>query len=96
VHQRVWTGVTILVAMTSNAPPRLLPELHVAHYTGLVRLAALLLGDAPPAGRHPLRDRNLPESTVSDWSPSPWGLSRFPLNVGGGLHDRQAAITGSS
>jgi hypothetical protein len=40
--------------------------------------------------------RNLPESTVSDWSPSSWSLSRFPLNVGGGLHDRQAAITGSS
>jgi DNA-directed RNA polymerase specialized sigma24 family protein len=37
--------VTILVAMTSNAPPHLLTELYVAHCTGLVRLAALLLDD---------------------------------------------------
>jgi hypothetical protein len=32
--------VTNQVAMTSNAPPDLLTELYVAHYTGLVRLAA--------------------------------------------------------
>ena len=52
--------MTIHVAMTSNAPPHLLIELHVARYTGLVRLAALLLGDAPPAGRHPLREPQSP------------------------------------
>lgn len=44
-QQGVWTGVTNLVAMTSNAPPDLLTEFYVAHYTGLVRLAALLLDE---------------------------------------------------
>lgn len=37
--------MTNLVAMTSNAPPDLLTEFYVAHYTGLVRLAALLLDE---------------------------------------------------
>jgi DNA-directed RNA polymerase specialized sigma24 family protein len=37
------------VALTSNAPPDLLTEFHAAHYTGLVRLAALLLDE--PAAR---------------------------------------------
>jgi hypothetical protein len=40
--------VTKLVDMTSTAPPELLTEFHLAHYTGLVRLAALLLDE--PAG----------------------------------------------
>jgi len=132
--------MTNLVAMTSDAPPDLLSEFYVAHYTGLVRLAALLL-DEPAAcedvvqevyiraaaAKGRLRDpdaslaylqrtvvnlsrsamrrrlvatrslsRNLPESTVSDGSSSSWRLSRFPLNWGGGPHDGQAAITGSS
>ena len=34
--------------MTNNAPPDLLTELYVAHYPGLVRLAAMLL-DEPAA-----------------------------------------------
>ena len=30
-QQGVWTGVTNLVSLTSNAPPDLLTELYVAH-----------------------------------------------------------------
>jgi DNA-directed RNA polymerase specialized sigma24 family protein len=106
--------VTSLVAMTSNAPTHLLTELYVAHYTGPVRLAALLLDERaaredvvqeayiraaatedrprdPDASLAYLRrtvvdlsrsamrrrlvatrylSRDLPESTVSDGSPS--------------------------
>jgi hypothetical protein len=82
--------------MTSNAPPHLRTELYVAHYTGWYasRHCCSAMRRLLVATRYV--SRNLPESTVSDWSPSPWSLSRFPFNVGGGLHDRQAAITGSS
>jgi DNA-directed RNA polymerase specialized sigma24 family protein len=106
--------VTILLAMTSNASPELLTELYVAYFTGLVRLAELLLDEPATcedvvqeayiraaAAKGRLRDpdaslaylrrtvvnlsrwamrrrlvatrylsRNLPESTVSDGSPS--------------------------
>jgi hypothetical protein len=32
--QGVWTGMTNLVAVTSNAPPDLLTEFYRVHYTG--------------------------------------------------------------